>query len=134
MSNPFGYPHGYILRLTASERVVVGQRVEQANQQVRPWRHLDVLGVALHAAEAGEPVKVYLTPMEQPPEGRRELCGFFETPPQAPESDQVIQCPEPQGAGPLFFLVPVPGGAVRVPVCDKHGRVLAEWCAEEGPF
>jgi hypothetical protein len=37
----------------------------------------------------------------------------------------VLGCEAPQGDGPLFFFVPVPGGAVRVPVCAKHGERLA---------
>lgn len=36
----------------------------------------------------------------------------------------VLGCEAPQGDGPLFFFVPVPGGAVRVPVCAKHGERL----------
>lgn len=41
------------------------------------------------------------------------------------DPDLVLGCGKPQGDGPLFFFVPVPGGAVRVPVCTEHGGYLA---------
>jgi hypothetical protein len=46
--------------------------------------------------------------------------------------DLVLGCDAPQGDGPLFFLVPVTGGAVRVPVCAKHGERLAYLYGSEG--
>lgn len=62
-------------------------------------------------------------------------CQFFSFP-TAEESAElgitldsdpglVLGCEAPQGDGPLFFFVPVPGGAVRVPVCAMHGERLA---------
>jgi hypothetical protein len=41
------------------------------------------------------------------------------------DPDIVLDCGKPQGDGPLFFFVPVTGGAVRVPVCAEHGEHLA---------
>jgi hypothetical protein len=68
------------------------------------------------------------------------LCQFYEAPgPDHPlltgtgqggaDEGVVFGCQEPQdedpNGGPLFFLVPVTGGAVRVPVCRRHGDYLA---------
>lgn len=63
-------------------------------------------------------------------------CQFFNgsTPEEAalPRIEQtsapglVFGCGNPQGDGPLFFFVPVPGGAVRVPVCTEHAERLAQ--------
>jgi hypothetical protein len=44
----------------------------------------------------------------------------------------VLGCGNPQGGGPLFFFVPVPGGAVRVPVCAEHGEHLSRLYGSEG--
>ena len=61
------------------------------------------------------------------------LCQYFETPSDADRAELgltdpevVLGCDEPQGEGPLFFFVPVHGGAVRVPVCRGHADLLAE--------
>lgn len=69
-------------------------------------------------------------------------CQFFSFP-TAEESAEfgitmdsdpnlVLGCDAPQGDGPLFFFVPVPGGAVRVPVCAKHGERLAYLYGPDG--
>jgi hypothetical protein len=66
-------------------------------------------------------------------------CQFYSTP-TAEEAAQfgvndpdiVLDCGNPQGDGPLFFFVPVPGGAVRVPVCAMHGERLAYLYGPEG--
>ena len=60
-------------------------------------------------------------------------CQFYATPTKAwrdarpwfPD-DGVVGCEEEQGPGPLFFFVPVHGGAVRVPVCRRHADLLAK--------
>jgi len=64
-----------------------------------------------------------------PPAAR---CQVFETPSEdtrarlkITDPDLVLGCLEPQGDGPAFFYVPVPGvGAVRVGCCDHHLRQL----------
>ena len=64
-------------------------------------------------------------------------CAFFAIPTGAEarrlkisDPDVVLGCRNRQGEGPLFFFVPVPGGAVRVGVCPEH----AEWLARHfGP-
>lgn len=60
-------------------------------------------------------------------------CAFFDTPTPAQrkqlginDPDIVLGCKGRQGEGPLFFFVPVEGGAVRVGVCDKHAAWLQE--------
>ena len=61
------------------------------------------------------------------------LCNSFSTPtagerarmPGLPE-DTVRGCKDEQGDGPLYFFVPVHGGAVRVGVCPRHAALLAE--------
>ena len=69
-------------------------------------------------------------------------CQFFSFP-AAEESaafgittgadpDIVLGCGNPQGDGPLFFFVPVTGGAVRVPVCAMHGERLAYLYGPDG--
>jgi hypothetical protein len=57
------------------------------------------------------------------------LCQFFETPPPGHwasriDPDGVIGCERRQGEGPLYFFVPVEGGAVRVGVCPEHAGYL----------
>lgn len=59
-------------------------------------------------------------------------CQYFETPSDAERAelgitdpDVVFDCGEPQGEGPLFFFVPVHGGAVRAGVCQRHADLLA---------
>ena len=59
------------------------------------------------------------------------LCQFFLTPSEQEQAtfkindpDIVFGCENEQGDGPLFFFVPVDGGAVRVGVCPKHGAHL----------
>lgn len=54
-------------------------------------------------------------------------CQFFAFPTAAEAAEMgisatgmVFGCGRPQGDGPLFFFVPVEGGAVRVPVCEEH--------------
>ncbi len=59
------------------------------------------------------------------------LCQYFETPTEAERArmgappDVVLGCEAEQGGGPLFFFVPVHGGAVRVGVCPRHADLLA---------
>ena len=60
-------------------------------------------------------------------------CAFFETPTEAQrrqlkigDPEIVLGCKGRQGEGPLYFFVPVEGGAVRVGVCPKHARWLEE--------
>jgi hypothetical protein len=64
---------------------------------------------------------------------RMPTCQFFKTPTRAERDtlpglpdDGVIGCGDEQGPGPLFFFVPVHGGAVRVGVCPRHAGLLAE--------
>lgn len=63
----------------------------------------------------------------------RMLCQFFRTPTEAERAelpglpdDAVLGCDDEQGPGPLYFFVPVRGGAVRVGVCPRHADLLAE--------
>ncbi len=42
------------------------------------------------------------------------------------DPDVVLGCGERQGEGPLYFFVPVHGGAVRVGVCPPHARLLEQ--------
>jgi hypothetical protein len=60
-------------------------------------------------------------------------CAYFETAPPGDGLPQgtVIQDPHDAGEGPLFFFVPVAGGAVRVPVCEEHCEVLRRQFAED---
>jgi hypothetical protein len=58
-------------------------------------------------------------------------CAFFATPGKSEaetfritDPDIVLGCKNRQGDGPLFFYVPVQGGAVRVPVCPEHAEHL----------
>lgn len=51
-------------------------------------------------------------------------CGFQEE--DNPGSTLVFACTEPLDDGRLYFYVTVPGGAVKVPVCDKHRAMLEE--------
>lgn len=53
-------------------------------------------------------------------------------PPPGDDLKVVFECGKPQGDGPLFFFVPVPGGAVRVPVCTEHGGYLARLYGSKG--
>jgi hypothetical protein len=60
------------------------------------------------------------------------FCNFFTTPTEAERAtlaglpaDAVLGCGNLQGEGPLFFFVPVFGGAVRVGVCPHHADLLA---------
>jgi hypothetical protein len=51
-------------------------------------------------------------------------CAYFDPDPDA-GNGIVSQDPHDAGDGPLYFYVPVAGGAaVRVPVCKKHAEVL----------
>lgn len=59
------------------------------------------------------------------------LCQFFREPSEAErerlkitDPEIVLGCKERQGQGPLFFFVPVKGGAVRVGVCPRHAEKL----------
>ena len=61
------------------------------------------------------------------------LCQFFETPTAEQRAaspwmtdETVIGCGDEQDEGPLFFFVPVHGGAVRAGVCRRHADLLAE--------
>jgi len=61
------------------------------------------------------------------------LCQYYETPTDEQIAELgindpgvVLGCPEDQGPGPLYFFVPVHGGAVRVGVCPRHADLLAE--------
>jgi hypothetical protein len=63
----------------------------------------------------------------------RAPCAFFDTPTEAQRArlkitdpDVVLGCENRQGEGPLYFFVPVEGGAVRVGVCTKHARWLRD--------
>jgi hypothetical protein len=60
-------------------------------------------------------------------------CAYFE--PDAEMPGIVSQDPHDAGEGPLFFFVPVAGGAaVRVPVCVEHCEVLrSQFAEQEGP-
>ena len=60
-------------------------------------------------------------------------CQFYATPTKAwreahpwLSDDGVIGCEAEQGPGPLYFFVPVHGGAVRVGVCPRHADLLAK--------
>ncbi len=60
------------------------------------------------------------------------LCQFFSTPSaekrerlKITDPEIVLGCHNRQGEGPLFFFVPVEGGAVRVSVCPEHAEHLA---------
>jgi hypothetical protein len=60
-------------------------------------------------------------------------CAFFNTPTPKQQRDLgitdpdiVLGCENRQGEGPLFFFVPVEGGAVRVGVCEEHARWLKQ--------
>jgi len=66
-------------------------------------------------------------------------CQFYASPTAEEVSqlgisdpDVVLGCDAPQGDGPLFFFVPVTGGAVRVPVCAMHGERLAYLYGSKG--
>ena len=58
-------------------------------------------------------------------------CQYFASP-TADETERlkikdpeiVLGCKNRQGEGPLFFFVPVHGGAVRVGVCKEHAELL----------
>lgn len=60
-------------------------------------------------------------------------CQYFGTPSKAERDelgasdDVVFGCEDEQGPGPLFFFVPVHGGAVRVGVCRRHADLLAKY-------
>lgn len=61
------------------------------------------------------------------------LCHYFATPTEVERAklpglpdDAVLGCEDEQGQGPLFFFVPVHGGAVRVGVCPRHAALLAK--------
>lgn len=57
-------------------------------------------------------------------------CQFYTTPPPDEaaslhlDADAVFGCMKEQGDGPLWFFVPVQGGAVRAAVCAEHGDLL----------
>lgn len=58
-------------------------------------------------------------------------CSFYTTPTEAERQQLgitdpavVLGCDNPQGDGPLWFFVPVEGGAVRVAVCEQHAEHL----------
>jgi len=61
------------------------------------------------------------------------VCQFYTTPTaeqaatyKVADPDVVLGCKDPVGGdGALHCFVPVPGGAVRVAVCDRHGDELA---------
>ena len=64
---------------------------------------------------------------------RMPLCQFFDTPATSGRNvglalpdGHVIGCDNEQGQGPLYFFVPVHGGAVRVGVCPRHAELLAK--------
>lgn len=57
---------------------------------------------------------------------RSELCAYYDAAPE-PNDSFVFQHQHPAGPGPLFFFVPVGAkAAVRVPVCERHAKVLAD--------
>ena len=65
---------------------------------------------------------------------RMPLCGYFAEPTAAERArlpgmppGTVLGCGDEQGEGPLFFFVPVHGGAVRVGVCRRHADLLAKY-------
>jgi hypothetical protein len=51
-------------------------------------------------------------------------CSFFA--PDGPGSNLIWRCPRPLGEHVRLFQVTVPGGAVQVPVCEEHWKVLEE--------
>ena len=63
------------------------------------------------------------------------LCAFYATPTAeirqelglADDTDEVLGCEHPQGEGPLYYFVPVEGGAVRVRVCVHHADLLSTY-------
>ena len=60
------------------------------------------------------------------------LCNYFHVPTERERADLripedsnvVLGCKNRQGDGPLFFFVPVVGGAARVGVCEEHAKLL----------
>lgn len=70
----------------------------------------------------------------------RPLCSYYSTPTAEQraelglpdDTDVVFRCDAPQGEGPLFFYVPVAGGAVRAGVCVHHADHLSQHHAATG--
>lgn len=61
------------------------------------------------------------------------FCQYFGLPTDAERAklgitdpDIVLGCKDHQGSGPLYFFVPVHGGAVRVGVCPHHAQLLEQ--------
>jgi len=68
------------------------------------------------------------------------FCQFFYTPSGAErerlkiaDPEIVLGCKDRQGEGPLYFFMPVHGGAVRVAVCPRHAEYLKRWHGTTGP-
>jgi hypothetical protein len=61
------------------------------------------------------------------------FCNYFASPTdrerdllKITDPEIVIGCKNRQGDGPLFFFVPVHGGAVRAGVCPEHAALLKQ--------
>lgn len=42
-------------------------------------------------------------------------------------------CDRRAGPGPEYFVVPVPGGSLRAPICARHGKLLTDAYALGAP-
>lgn len=60
-------------------------------------------------------------------------CEYFSPIHDSSDNKLVLGCDQPAGDGPLYLFVPVGlSAAVRVPVCERHAKLLADQTAPWG--